>query len=209
MTKKFLLATVACLGFMGSAQAGSIIGGLTVFGDSYFDATPAPGTVEFLSSKILLPTIATGSFTTLGKPLTLIWSNPGIDIPADHLGIGSNYLPWCPNCLLAFNDGVRGGWLDITSLKIEPTTPSATGLVVDGRGIMTLNYNGFDPTPGSWRFTENYVSAAPNGWWAQLSFVADDPAQVPGPIVGAGLPGLVSAAFGMVMLARRRRQQAA
>jgi len=32
------------------------------------------------------------------------------------------------------------------------------------------------------------------------------PAAVPGPIVGAGLPGLISAAFGLVALARHRRR---
>ena len=57
----------------------------------------------------------------------------------------------------------------------------------------------FDPGPTG-------GSAAPLGDYAFGSLTTAD--AVPGPIVGAGLPGLVMALGGLVILARRRRHQA-
>ena len=61
--------------------------------------------------------------------------------------------------------------------------------------------------------TDHGIGAGfPSGGPTQYAFIATvtfDAAAVPGPVVGAGLPGLVMAAGGLVVLARRRRNQAA
>jgi hypothetical protein len=73
----------------------------------------------------------------------------------------------------------------------------APTLDIQGSGFAYLT--GFDPTPGTFLFTTQG-----NGTVSFSATVA-----VPGPIMGAGLPGLIAACGGLLALARRRRQKVA
>jgi hypothetical protein len=109
------------------------------------------------------------------------------------------------------NNGMT--WIDPSSVGIGGTgAPLAVANVsgpfsvtetftVTGGAAYNTWYNGFD--------TLNLQSQTDSSgdFWATPAAVRTDP--VPGPVVGAGLPGLLAACGGLVALSRRRRRQAA
>jgi hypothetical protein len=73
-------------------------------------------------------------------------------------------------------------------------------------GLSSINFNG---TPVFLAGDILDVACQAAGGTACTGAVGATNVSVPGPIVGAGLPGLVAACFGMIGLARRRRNKAA
>jgi hypothetical protein len=71
-------------------------------------------------------------------------------------------------------------------------------------GTGTFHLAGFDDTPGTFTLSTQSV----NGAFENTSFSASAVA-VPGPIVGAGLPGFVSVLFGGGLWWRRRQRKVA
>jgi hypothetical protein len=90
----------------------------------------------------------------------------------------------------------------LETLTVTLVTPGASSLGITATGTIT-GPAGFDPTPVfySAAYTQN------QGPGTQINASFND-ATVPGPIVGAGLPGLMLAALGLVALGWRRRQRA-
>jgi hypothetical protein len=90
-----------------------------------------------------------------------------------------------------------------------------------GGTTITNNSPGIEGSGGQWTvsFTNPFPfttisfapgpNSGPNAPLGDYAFNRLETAAVPGPIVGAGLPGLVMALGGLVMLARRRRHQVA
>src|SRR5262249_23102662 len=83
---------------------------------------------------------------------------------------------------------------DVTSETVA-TSPS---FEIDGAGI--VNLTGFAPTDATFKLTTQNGST-----FIDVSFSST--IAVPGPVVGAGLPGLIAACGGLLAFARRRRQQ--
>jgi hypothetical protein len=96
-------------------------------------------------------------------------------------------------------DGVVGPVLDVATL----TFPNGTGV-----SLSSSNNNSQTITfaPVMSLHVQDDIGVNPGG---TISSVHKSFSQVPGPIVGAGLPGLVAACGGLLALARRRRRQCA
>jgi len=92
---------------------------------------------------------------------------------------------------------------DPTTGKFEGTIPINIGSNMPG-GLWALGFGtgGSNGSPDTLFFTDG-INGEMNGLFAALNV------SVPGPIVGAGLPGLVAACGGLLALARRRRKVAA
>lgn len=92
-------------------------------------------------------------------------------------------------------DNAIGGGDDVT--LIGPVAATACLLVPNCQG-----FAGFATLdPGDYHLLITGDAGVNAGYGGNLSTFA-----VPGPIVGAGLPGLLAACFGMIALARRRRK---
>jgi hypothetical protein len=141
-------------------------------------------------------------FTAIGSNIVDVnFFVPGTTVPALTRGFGSVFthvaLP------------------DTTSLTFfGPNNESlGTFFVPSILGNQTFSFLGVDfglPEISRVRITNGNVALAPGqlgpGVTVMDDFIYGEPIPVPGPIVGAGLPGLILACAGLLALARRRRQ---
>jgi hypothetical protein len=102
-----------------------------------------------------------------------------------------------PQFAYALNHTTSGNNVDGSFLEF---TIAATGLTLTSFNQLLLNSGA---ASGSF-FAADVL--APNGNTGVIDFAA---VAVPGPIVGAGLPGLIAACGGLLALGRRRRQKLA
>jgi hypothetical protein len=180
-----------------------------------FITTPGPNattaTVDFRATGFLPYLIGDGGSADLNvsTPYTLglvsvANSTPGFtpsfkdNTPGNVDGFG-NF-----NLSLNLNDGYGSSASDIFFTLIDTGTPWA-----NAASVLTANNQGALAAAHIFVCAISQTTGAcdPNGTAQATGFAANGGAvNVPAPIVGAGLPGLVMACAGLLALARRRRQ---
>lgn len=175
--------------FLGNTHAIPISGELSLDGFDNLTAT----TITFLGGSPISNLGESGDFAVLGNGAVPVFRNIGTPIPFGSLTTGSN-LSCGGGCIYT----VSSGSITSTFNLVTEQPPVISAGFVDITGTGTLTLTGFDPTPG------NFFLSAQGGIGDNLTFSSTSLA-VPGPVLGAGFPGIAAAAGIMAVLARRRR----
>jgi uncharacterized protein (TIGR03118 family) len=158
-------------------------------------ATPGQGAVAIFDA-----TGTTVKQTILGNPGNTPLASPwGITLAPASFGEFANDLLVGNFSFVASEINA----FDPTTGKFEGTIPINVGSNMPG-GLWALGFGtgGSNGSPDTLFFTDG-INSEMDGLFAALNV------SVPGPVVGAGLPGLVMACGGLLALARRRRHQLA
>jgi len=159
-------------------------------------------------------TLSTGATTGSGLA--------SLTTPITVAGNGTTTLGTPGSTGWVLNNNVSGGLqLSVLGTTAGPSMliigpPGPGGVYTNANGSIAGNgpHNPFLNETATFTITDANISDATNVTAATFSFgttagaanVVGVPLGVPGPIVGAGLPGLVAACIGLVTLARRRRK---
>ena len=204
MSKWFLgVAFAAVIGLSVSvsvipASAALINGTISINGSDVIDYVGHQITFVAGSSNV---GAASGSFTTQGFNLndsaTMRNEGAALSYTSPALTLGSN-LTCGTGCIFTANSGTGNlaSFNIVGPYSVTEVAGVSLNILANGTAFLT----GFDATPG----TFNFSSQGPGG--PTVTFSATTVA-VPGPIVGAGLPGLVAACGGLLALMRRRRRK--
>jgi len=172
-----IIAAVASVGLLSSAQATPITGMLNIGGTATFDTTSLATAHSATFSDALVLGGNTGTFAGFAVGTPVVMSSYTFDPSTMTNGLWS----------------VNGFTFNLTSSVVQ-TPRSTTFLSISGVGIIT-GPEGFDATPGVWAFTSQNAGGHPH---STFSFSANTvAAAVPDggmtiALLGTGLMGLAA-----------------
>lgn len=192
--RKFAIAVAALLASTALAQAAGFTGVLEVGGGSstinITNTTPLTGTIQFIPGSTVLP-VANGTSGTFAG-----FVGDAVIFPS-----GTNNF----NTLTSNNPFVTidatGVTFNLATETVSQTPIGGGNFTFDISGTGTFMGGGLTATPGTFTYSTQSIG----GVFQNTSFSASANA-VPGPIVGAGLPGLVSMMLGGGVWWRKRRK---
>jgi hypothetical protein len=193
-------ATCALIALTSAASADFIQGTLSMWPKAIVSGSGDSQTINFTGGQQFAPSFTSGNLTPFENSLFTI-ENISATIPWQQFTAGDSSLGCGPTCVALGTNDVSNWTFSILSLSSNIHTD--TQLDMTGQGVLTLT--GFEPTLTNWWLAWNVPTmlqhAPPPPNWVQFSLQALDippPAHAPGPIVGAGMPGLVMAVLGMI-----------
>jgi hypothetical protein len=185
--RTFAAAALVLYLVLAPAKADLISGGIGVAGPNIFDTTAK--TITFGDATLATVTNISGDFTILQPPFTVLFPSTIVNYTA-LAGV---------TLFLAFNGNfsAEASLTVLTTTTVLDTIPNL--LFLEGTGTLALT--GLEDTPALFSLSSNVTGTTTN---FSLNAVA-----VPGPIAGAGLPGLLLAGGGFLAWWRSKRKAAA
>jgi hypothetical protein len=162
-------------------------------------------------------------YTTTGfKNNNIVFPSFGLDGPAYCAGCNGSFILDFRHTSVGTSKGVYGVGFDFVNNGPPLFSPQYTAFITfgDKSSVNELLPIEFQPQTGFFGVTSDLLISSialglPDGGTTQFGFFAEDnltigtsPSTAPGPVVGAGLPGLILAGGGLLGWWRRRRQSA-